>query len=156
MRSCWKWVYWIYRFIPQSKLQYPLVCSQMVRKGSVTLQEQVAKWLRRWTRDLGFSIPAVLVMCKSLGQAVNPHRLCPPSSYGYQVERKIGTVWMATAAENCAAFSPGRWDCERVSSRYKFRSTYGDIWNINMHLYLYREDQQSASIQRRIGSRTLL
>ena len=36
----------------------------------------------------------------SLGNALNPHRLCTHSSNGYQVERKLGTVWMASAAEN--------------------------------------------------------
>ena len=59
----------------------------------------MAEWLRHWTRDLGFwsSIP---VMCKSLSQAVNPHRLYQPSSNGYQVERKLVPLRMATAAEN--------------------------------------------------------
>ena len=53
--------------------------------------EYVVEWLRHWTQDLGVwgSIPRVLVMCKSLGQALNPHRLCPPGSNGYQVERKL-------------------------------------------------------------------
>ena len=35
------------------------------------------------------SIPTALVMCKSLVQALYPHRLCPPSSNAYQVERKL-------------------------------------------------------------------
>ena len=37
-----------------------------------------------WTRDLGVwsSIPSVSVICKSHGQALNPHCLCPPSSNG--------------------------------------------------------------------------
>ena len=30
-----------------------------------------------------------LIMCESLGQALNPHCLPPPSSYGYQVEQKF-------------------------------------------------------------------
>ena len=49
----------------------------------------VAEWLRRRTKDLGVwvSIPAAPVMCKSLEQYLNPHRLCPPSGYGYQAER---------------------------------------------------------------------
>ena len=34
-------------------------------------------------------IPTALVMCKSLGQALNPHCLCQPNSNGYQVERKL-------------------------------------------------------------------
>ena len=45
----------------------------------------------RWTqksRGLGF-IPTALVMCKSLGQALNPHSLYPASSNGYQVDRKL-------------------------------------------------------------------
>ena len=55
----------------------------------VILVEHMAEWLRHWTRDLGVwgSIPAAPVMCKSVGQALNPH--CPPSSNGYQVERKL-------------------------------------------------------------------
>ena len=35
------------------------------------------------------SIPSELVMRKSLGQALNPHRLCLRTSNGYQVERKL-------------------------------------------------------------------
>ena len=35
------------------------------------------------SRDL---ILTALVLCKSLGQALNPHHLCPPSSNGYQVQ----------------------------------------------------------------------
>ena len=69
--------------------------------------ERMANRLRRWTRDqvVWGSISAALVMCKSIGQALIPHRLCPPSSNGYEVERKIGTVWMVSAAEN-ALHSP--------------------------------------------------
>ena len=78
---------------------------------SVIQIERMAERLRRLTRDLAVrrSIPAALVMCKSLGQALNPHRLCPPSINGYQVERKIGTV-NGYSCRKCAAFSPGRWD----------------------------------------------
>ena len=56
--------------------------------------ERVAEWLKRMTRDLGVwgSIPAALVMCRSLGQALNPHRLWPPSSNGYLVEREKNVV----------------------------------------------------------------
>ena len=61
--------------------------------------ERVAECLRRWTRDLGVwsSIPPVPVMFNSLGQALNPHRFCPPSSNGYQVEWKLAP---ASAVEN--------------------------------------------------------
>ena len=67
----------------------------------------MAEWLRRWTRDLGVfgSIPAALVMYKSLGQALNPHRLCPPSCDGHQVEQKLGLCDWLTGAEN-ALHSP--------------------------------------------------
>ena len=63
--------------------------------------ECMAEWLRHWTRDQGFwdSVHPALVMCKSLGQSLNPHCLWPPSSSENQVERNIGTVWMAPAAE---------------------------------------------------------
>ena len=56
--------------------------------------EHMADCLRRWTRDLRVKslIPTALVMYKSLKQALKPHRLCPPSNNGYQVERRIGTV----------------------------------------------------------------
>ena len=29
------------------------------------------------------------VLCKSVGQALNPHSLCPPNSNEYQEERKL-------------------------------------------------------------------
>ena len=100
--------------------RYPSIhsCEPLVLWCVYLCVEHMAEWLRRWTRDIGVwgSIPAAPVMCKSLGQTLNPHRLCPPSSNGYQVEHKIGTVRMATAVEICAALSPGRWDCERVSA----------------------------------------
>ena len=57
--------------------------------------EWVAERLRRWTRDLEVwgSIPAAPVMCKSLGQALNPHCLWPPRSNGYLVHRfKVGSI----------------------------------------------------------------
>ena len=51
--------------------------------------EHVAEWLRHWTQYLGVwgSIAATPVMCKGLGQALNPHHLWPPSSNEYHVER---------------------------------------------------------------------
>ena len=47
--------------------------------------------LRCWPRDHGVwgSIPTAPVMRKSLGHALNPHHLWPPSSNGYQVEWKL-------------------------------------------------------------------
>ena len=52
--------------------------------------EHVAEWLRHWTQDLGIGVRSrsAVVTCKSLGQALNPHYLCPPSMNGYQVERR--------------------------------------------------------------------
>ena len=63
--------------------------------------ERVAEWLRSWTRDLGVwgSIHAVSVMCKSLGQALNTPPLSTQQEW-VPGGTKIGTVWMATAAEN--------------------------------------------------------
>ena len=51
----------------------------------------MTEWLGHWTWYLGVigSIPVALVMCKSLGQALNPHHPCTPSCNGYQVERKL-------------------------------------------------------------------
>ena len=63
--------------------------------------EHVAERLSCWTRDLevwGMILAALL--CKSLGKALNPQRLCPTSSNGYQVKWKIDTVWIASAADN--------------------------------------------------------
>ena len=56
--------------------------------------KHVAEWLRRRTRDLEVwgSIPVAPVMCRSLGQALNPHRLWSPSSNGYLVEREKNVV----------------------------------------------------------------
>ena len=107
----------------------------------LVLVEHVAQWLRHWTQDLGVwgSIPAALLMCKSLGQALNPHRLCPPCSNMYQVERKIGSVWMASAAENVLHFRQGDktvkvWVPTPRGKRSK-RWAFGDIWNVNTHLF---------------------
>ena len=47
--------------------------------------EHVAGWLRHWTRRLG-ACSSIPVTCKSLGQALHQHLLCPPNSSGYQVE----------------------------------------------------------------------
>ena len=53
--------------------------------------ERMAEWLTRWTRDLEVLglLSSVVVLCKNLGHALNPHRLCLPSRYGYQVKRKL-------------------------------------------------------------------
>ena len=54
----------------------------------------MAESLRRRTQDLRVwgSIPAAMVMCRSLGQDLNPHRLWSPSSNGYLVEREKNVV----------------------------------------------------------------
>ena len=62
------------------------------------------------------SILAPLVMYKILGQALNPQPLCPPSSDGYQVARKVILCEWLQLQKKYARFSPGRWGCERVSS----------------------------------------
>ena len=101
----------------------------------------VAEWLRCWTRDLAVwgSIPAVPVMCKSLGQALNPHRLCPPSSNGYQVERKLVLCeWLQL--QKIALHSPQGDETIKflgVNNVKSAEPVYGDIWTINIHLYLY-------------------
>ena len=51
--------------------------------------ESVGELLRCWTQVLGVWVSNPAVMYKSLGHALNPHSLCPPSSNGYQVERKL-------------------------------------------------------------------
>ena len=77
--------------------------------------ERVAEWLRLCTRDQGVwgSIPAALVMYKSLGQAMNLHRLCSPSSNSNGKKKCV----------NDYVYSCRKWlhipqgdDCERVSS----------------------------------------
>ena len=70
---------WAQKALQVSQLQWPCV--------SVGSMKCVAEWLRHWTRDQGVwsSIPEAL-MCKSVGQIFNPHRLCLPSRHGYQVE----------------------------------------------------------------------
>ena len=57
---------------------------------NVAFVELVAQ-RRHWTRNqrVWGSIPTALVMSKILGQALNLHRLCPPSNNGYQVERQL-------------------------------------------------------------------
>ena len=85
---------------------------------SVYVIQCIAEWLRRWTRDQAVcgSIPAALFLCKSLRQALNPRYLRPPSSNGYQVERKNWYFVNGFSCRKYAAFSPGRWDCGGVSS----------------------------------------
>ena len=53
--------------------------------------ENVAEWLRHWTRDLGVwdSILQCWSCVKRLGKAFNPHCLLQPSSNGHQVEQKL-------------------------------------------------------------------
>ena len=48
----------------------------------------------------GVRFPAAPVMCRSLGQAMNPHCLWSPIRNGYLVERIIEIVRMASTAEN--------------------------------------------------------
>ena len=63
--------------------------------------EPVVKALDPRSRGLGYDSRALVTgKGKSLGQALKPHRLCPRSINGYQVERNIDTVRMASAAEN--------------------------------------------------------
>ena len=54
----------------------------------MVIMERVTELLSYWTQDLEVwgSISAAVVMCKNLGEALNPYRLCSPSSNGYQVE----------------------------------------------------------------------
>ena len=50
------------------------------------------------------------------GKLLIPYCLCPPSSNGYLVERKIGKLWLTLAAENALNSPQRRWDCIRESS----------------------------------------
>ena len=88
--------------------------------GLSHLSVAVAKRLRCWTRDLGVwgSIPASTVMCKNLGQALNPHCLWPPSSNGY-----LGHV--SKVGSTCAG-------CALVAAPYRGRKRVG--WT-GMHGY---------------------
>ena len=64
--------------------------------------ERVTEWLRRGTRDLGVwgSIHEAPVRCKNPGQALNPHRLWPPSSNGYLVHRfKVESIVVASFSD---------------------------------------------------------
>ena len=99
--------------------------------------------VRRWTweREVWGSIPGTLDMHKILGQDLNLHCLWPPSSNGYLVERKIEIVWMASAAL-IALHSSHEDETVKVwvpipgGNLCEVRWTLGDIWTINMHLYL--------------------
>ena len=53
--------------------------------------ERMGKWWMHWTQDLKVwgSILIVPVMCKSLGQTLNPDHPKVPSSNGYQVEWQL-------------------------------------------------------------------
>ena len=70
----------------------------------VLFVERVAEWLRHWTWDQGDwgSIPAVLVICESLGQALNPHCLWPLSSNEIQFEWKsVLCGWLQLQKKSC-------------------------------------------------------
>ena len=52
----------------------------------------MVEWLKGLTldpRSRSLRFDSSCVMCKSLGQALNSHFLCPSGSNGYQVERKL-------------------------------------------------------------------
>ena len=105
----------------------------------------MAEWLRRWTRDLVVwgSIPSPSVMCKSLGKALNPHRLCPPNSNGYQVERKLVLCeWLQLQKTRCILNREMRlWKSEfQYLGVNNVKSTVRtwNIWTINTYLYLFK------------------
>ena len=97
---------------------------------------RVVKALDLRSRGLVFGSRATLVMCKSLGAALNPHCLCRPSRNGYLVERKLvlcewlqlqklamhSSQWDETVQE---------WDPIPGDNWRKVRWAYGDIWTLN-------------------------
>ena len=60
-------------------------------------------------------IPTALILCKNLGQVLNPHRLCTPNSIGYQVEWKLVLCdWLQL--QKIALYSPQGDEHKIVSS----------------------------------------
>jgi hypothetical protein len=104
--------------------------------------EHVAEWLRQRTRDLGAGVRfhLVLVMCRSLWQALNPHCLWPPSSNGYLVKRKLIQWGCHTSTEYALHSSqddetvkqwvpvPGKVNCEVL---YILHSKYTDYKHLS-------------------------
>ena len=96
------YIYYIHLILPLIYLTNHLLPTWLI------FVERVAERLRHGTRDLGVwgSIPGAPVRCKSLGQALNPHCLWPPSSNGYLVHRfKGGSI---VAAEFYTILSRGK------------------------------------------------
>ena len=94
----------------------------------------VADWLRHWTRDLG-SWGSIAIR-PSCNQALNLHRLWPPSSDGM----KIGAVWMATAPDSELHSHHGNesvkeWvpitECKWGKVLWTWRNIW--IWNVYLH-----------------------
>jgi hypothetical protein len=110
--------------------------------------EHMVEWLiiMRWTRDRGVwgSIPGGTSHVWSLRQALNPHCLWSPipAVMGTWWKLKSKIVWMAETA-SIALHSSQEDETVKVwvpiprSNLGKTRWTLGDIWTINMHLYLF-------------------
>ena len=74
----------------------------------------------------------------SPGQALNPHRLCTPSSNGYQMERTL-VLRMAIAAENARHSPQGDETVKELvptpEGKVKSAVPKGDIWAINTYTF---------------------
>ena len=88
------------------------------------------------------SSPTVLVMCKSIGQALNPHCHSPTSSNGYQMERKLVLCeWLQLQKMWLHSSQTDKISKERVPVPWRnwcsVGWTCGDIWikDISLHLF---------------------
>ena len=86
------------------------------------------------SRGPGFNSYSVLVMSRSLGQALNPHHPFPPSRNGDQVEQTaVLCKWLQQQKMHCFL---SRDETAKVSSNTwvnwcKAHWTYWDIWTVN-------------------------
>ena len=96
----------------------------------------MVEWLRLGPEIKGFGV--WFLQCwswvKSLGQALNPHCLSPPSSNGYQVE------WKSVMHECLQQQKMWWWDSWKCEFQYlegswcKVCWTYEDVWTKNTYL----------------------
>ena len=106
---------------------------------------QVDRALKRW-EVLGFDSHC-WSWVEVLGKPFIPYCLFQPSSNWYLVERQIGKLRMALAAEQSLHSPQRRWDCIRESLNTRGVSckvcwTYGDI---NVYISLFYLDKTSSN-----------
>ena len=127
------------------KLAYIALKKELLKLSATVprVVDREAKWLRHWTWGLRVwgSIPVAPVMCRNLLQALNPHRLCSPSSNRYQVEQKLVLCECLEQQKMCCILPKEMrlkaWVLIPGGNWCNVCWTQGDIWTINT-CYLFK------------------